>query len=237
MIRVILVEPEGAYNVGFVARLCKNFEVNELYLVRPKINIEEAIRFSAKGREILERARIVNSYEEAISDLDLKIATSSIADNEGDVLRSSIKPWELVNLIDDKKRVGLIFGRESVGLTRDEIYKADFLLFIPANPSYPVLNLSHAVGIILYEIWKNKNSKNTIELSSEYISLITKYIELIVNNIISSKEQKEIMFTALKRTIIRGLINNNDAKHIVRFLRKLYVRLSKDQRVLLDSEK
>ena len=45
------------------------------------------------------------------------------------------------------------------------------------------------------------------------------------------------MFTALKRTIIRGLINNNDAKHIVRFLRKLYVRLSKDQRVLLDSEK
>jgi len=236
VIRVILVEPEGAYNIGFVARLCRNFEVDELYLVKPKAKLEEAIKFSAKGKEILENAKIVNSYEEAISDLDLKIATSSIADNEGDVLRTSIKPWDLPNILDYKKKIGLIFGRESVGLTREEIYKADFLLFIPANPSYPVLNLSHAVSIVLYEIWKNKNNIRNVEISKEYISLIIKYIELIVNSIISSQEQKEAMYTVLKRTIIKGLLSNHDAKHIVRFLRKVYVRLDKDQRVLLDSE-
>jgi len=129
MIRLIVVEPEGAYNVGFIARLVKNFSVDEFYLINPKCNMQEAINFSAQGREILEKkVVIVSNYDDAIEDLDIKIATSSIADNEGDLLRKSIKPWNLDRFIEDNKKIGLIFGRESVGLTREEIMKADFLL-------------------------------------------------------------------------------------------------------------
>ncbi|MEM4115896.1 MAG: TrmH family RNA methyltransferase, partial [Saccharolobus sp.] len=66
MIRVVLVEPEGEYNIGFIARLCKNFSVDELYIVNPKASISEALRFSALAKDVLEKAKIVNIFDEAI---------------------------------------------------------------------------------------------------------------------------------------------------------------------------
>ena len=38
-LKVILVEPNGPLNVGSVARLCSNFEVDELRIVSPKCDI------------------------------------------------------------------------------------------------------------------------------------------------------------------------------------------------------
>ncbi|MBP1356993.1 MAG: RNA methyltransferase [Sulfolobus sp.] len=226
MIRVILVEPEGAYNTGFVARLCKNFSVDELYLVNPKFNINEAMNFSAHGREYLEKAVIVNSYERALEGLDIKIATSSIADNKGDILRKSIKPWELVNFITEDKKIGLIFGRESVGLTREEIVRADFLLYIPANPIYPVLNLSHAVGIVLYELWRNKELKiySSKNVSAEAYQLLDKYSKMLYD-LISRSPQEIGMYIALKRALMKGVSDEEEARTIIRFLRRLYTRI------------
>ncbi|BFH73515.1 tRNA (cytidine-2'-O-)-methyltransferase TrmJ [Sulfurisphaera javensis] len=224
MIRLVIVEPEGSYNVGFISRLAKNFLVDELYIVNPHCDLEEAKRFSAKGIEYLERAKIVNSFDEAIKDVDLKIATSSIADNRGDILRKSIRPWELPKLIEGK-RIALIFGRESVGLTREEIAKSDLLLFIPGNPEYPVLNLSHAVGIVLYEIWKSKG-ENRPTVSSESISLIDKYSRDLVN-LIKNNEEDEAMYIALKRALIKGVLDEEEARTVIRLLRKLYVKLTK----------
>jgi TrmH family RNA methyltransferase len=226
MIRVVLVEPEGEYNVGFIARLCKNFSVNELYIVNPKVNISDAIRFSAGGKDILINAKIVSSFDEAVADVDIKIATSSIADNKGDILRKSIKPWEVIPLIQDKK-TALIFGRESVGLTREEIFKSDFLLHIPANPEYPVLNLSHAVGIVLYEIWKYRyitSSLSSQSISNQSIKLIDKYTRELYE-LIKRSEDDYKMYIALKRAIIRGVKDEEEARVIIHFLRKLYTRI------------
>lgn len=226
MIRVVLVEPEGEYNVGFIARLCKNFSVNELYIVNPKVNISDAIRFSAGGKDILNNAKIVSSFDEAVADVDIKIATSSIADNKGDILRKSIKPWEVIPLIQDK-RTALIFGRESVGLTREEIFKSDFLLHIPANPEYPVLNLSHAVGIVLYEILKYRyvtSSLSSQSISNQSIKLIDKYTKELYELIKRSDDDYK-MYIALKRAIIRGVKDEEEARVIIHFLRKLYTRI------------
>ncbi|AOL15753.1 RNA methyltransferase [Sulfolobus sp. A20] len=226
-IRVVLVEPEGEYNIGFVARLCKNFAVDELYIVNPRVSVQEAFRFSAGGADFLERAKIIKSYDEAISDVDIKIATSSIADNKGDILRKSVRPWEILPLIQDKK-VAIIFGRESVGLTREEIFKADFLMYIPANPSYPVLNLSHAVGIILYEIWKfkslNTNNIGNQTISEKSIKLIDKYSKDLYE-LLKRTDDDYKMYIALKRSLVRGIKDEEEARVIIHFLRKLYTRI------------
>jgi TrmH family RNA methyltransferase len=222
MIRVVLVEPEGEYNVGFVARLCKNFDINELYIVNPKCNITNAGNFSAKGKDLLDNASIVSSFDEAIKDTDLKIATSSIADSKGDILRKAIRPWELNDIIGGKK-VALIFGRESVGLTREEISKSDFLLYIPASRKYPTLNLSHAVGIVLYELWKTKDSRK-FKITSESLALLDKYSRLLYE-LIKSYEGDLSMYFALKRALIKGVSDEEEAKTIIRFLRKIYTRI------------
>ncbi|BCU70611.1 tRNA (cytidine-2'-O-)-methyltransferase TrmJ [Stygiolobus caldivivus] len=227
MIRLIVVEPEGSYNVGFIARLVKNFEVDEFYLVNPKCKMEEAINFSAQGRDILEKkALIVSAFDDAIKDLDIKIATSSIADNEGDLLRRSIKPWEIGKFISDDKKIGLIFGRESVGLTREEIFKSDFLLHIPGNPAYPVLNLSHAVSIVLYEVYKLRTSSIKNEnISNESIKLMELYSRKIIDSLKRS-EGDEYMYVVLKRVLLKGVSSEIEAKTIVRLLRKIYVKIS-----------
>ncbi|AEB96092.1 tRNA (cytidine-2'-O-)-methyltransferase TrmJ [Metallosphaera cuprina] len=227
MIRVILVEPEGEYNVGFIARLCKNFDVDQLYIVNPKCDLDKAKQFSAKGNTFLERAKVVDKLEDAIEDLDLKISTSSIADSKGDMLRKSMAPWEISSLI-GRRQVGLVFGRESVGLTREEIAMTDIMVFIPANRDYPVLNLSHAVSIILYELWKSKVNENRISndmnVSSETLGFIDKYVKLIYNDVRRS-DGDDAMYVATKRSLFRGIRDEEEGRAVVRFLRKVYMRI------------
>ncbi|MFP3225430.1 MAG: tRNA (cytidine-2'-O-)-methyltransferase TrmJ [Sulfolobaceae archaeon] len=232
MIRLVIVEPEGAYNVGFIARLVKNFEVDEFYIVNPKCDLEEAKKFSARGIEVLEKkAKIVSSFDDAIKDADIKIATSSIADNKGDLIRKSIRPWDLEKFIGNDKRTALIFGRESVGLTREEIMKSDFLLFIPANPEYPVLNLSHAVSIVLYEIWRIKGKSSTSSISADVIKLIEKYSRDITELIMETKSEEEIEKTKIlfRRVLLKGVNDNEEGMALVRLLRKIYVKLGKKE--------
>jgi len=222
---VVLVEPEGEYNVGFIARLSKNFQVDELVIVRPKADLSKAKEFSAKGSDFLERARVTDSYDEALEGVDLKIATSSIADSKGDILRKSITPWEAAELT-MSKRVALVFGRESVGLTREEIAKTDFLLHIPADPEYPVLNLSHAVGIVLYEFWKYRNLvKKERNVTPEAIRLLDKY-SFDIYNLLRKTEEDLAIYLALKRVLIKGVSDEEEARTVIRTLRKIVVLLS-----------
>lgn len=222
---MVLVEPEGEYNVGFIARLSKNFQVDELVIVRPKADLSKAKEFSAKGSDFLERARVTDSYDEALEGVDLKIATSSIADSKGDILRKSITPWEAAELT-MSKRVALVFGRESVGLTREEIAKTDFLLHIPANPEYPVLNLSHAVGIVLYEFWKYRNFvKKERNVTPEAIRLLDKY-SFDIYNLLRKTEEDSAIYLALKRVLIKGVSDEEEARTVIRTLRKIVVLLS-----------
>ncbi|AWR97262.1 RNA methyltransferase [Acidianus sulfidivorans JP7] len=224
MLRVILVEPEGEYNVGFVARLCKNFCVDELYIVNPKCDLKESLKFSAKGSSILENSVIVSNFDDAIKDLGIKIATSSIADYEGDILRKSIKSWEISDIIAKNDKIGLIFGRESVGLTREEISKSDFLLYIPANPAYPVLNLSHAVAIVLYEIWKSKGKIKKKQVSYNELKLIDRYTNILYH-LVKKNNADYSLYLALKRALFKGVEDDEEAKIIISFLRKLYNKI------------
>ena len=63
--------------------------------------------------------------------------------------------------------VGLAFGREDFGLLSNELECCDMLVTIPANPEYPILNLSHAACLLFYDIWKG-----TVEVETRYSTRI-----------------------------------------------------------------
>jgi TrmH family RNA methyltransferase len=223
LIRVVLVEPEGEYNVGFIARLCRNFDVKELYIVKPKCDLEQAKNFSAKGLEYLSKAKIVNNLNEALQGVDVSLSTSSIADSQGDMLRKSVTPEEAAKAFGDR-HVALVFGRESVGLTREEIEMTDFLVHIPATPDYPVLNLSHAVGILLYEFWKLRRKETRPKVSQDSVMLIEKYVRTVYEHVKRSEGDLD-MYVALRRVLLRGIQDEEEARAVIRFLRKTYMRL------------
>jgi tRNA/rRNA methyltransferase len=226
MIRVVLVEPEGEQNVGFVARLCKNFGVDELFLVNPKCDLTESRRFAMRGVEVLDSSVVVPTLDQALKDTDIKIATSSIADIPGDILRKSVRPWEVADIIAGK-RAALVFGRESVGLTREEIAMCDLLLHIPANPEYEVLNLSHSVGIVLYEIWRARSKGERGSVSAEAIDLVGKYLKLIFDEISKGRDDLP-MYYAAKRIVLRSLRDEEEARTLIRLLRKIYLKLKNE---------
>ena len=171
-LKIILVEPNGSLNVGSVARLCSNFEVNELRIVSPKCDIFslEAKKMALKGQKFLKHCHIFDNLEKAILDCDLVLATCGRIDVSKDSSFESSE--EIFNWTISFKKINnlaIIFGRENSGLTNDELLLANKTFNIPTSINNPSLNLSHAVSIALYEL--NKSSKKKLNNESKVFNL------------------------------------------------------------------
>ena len=171
-LKVILVEPNGPLNVGSVARLCSNFEVDELRIVSPKCDIFslEAKKMALKGRKFLDNCKIFYNLENAIFDCDLVLATCGRIDVRKDsFFESSEDIFNWTKSFKNIKNLAIIFGRENSGLSNDELLLANKTFNIPTSKDNPSLNLSHAVSIALYEL--NKSSKKNLNEELEVFNL------------------------------------------------------------------
>ena len=229
-VRVVVVGIEGEINLGFIARLVKNFEADDLYLVSPIAKItEEARRFAAKGVDVLEKTVIVNTLKEALKGIDLSACTSAKIGEEKDVLRHPITPWEFAELALKRNRIAVVFGRESVGLTREELSQCDLMVTIPGNPEYPVMNLSHAVAVILYELYKVFSSHRGFKYEAPNRNILDKIMEYfnnIVNEVELDERRKHKITTSFRRLIFKSNIDKAEAYNVLYIMRKIYVKLA-----------
>jgi len=170
-LKIILVEPSGPLNIGSVARLCSNFQVDELRLVSPlcDINSLETKKMALKGIKFINNSSIYKCLKDAIKDCDLVLATCGRIEYAKEFEHESlenISNW--TKKFKKIKNLALVFGREDRGLTNKELLMANKVLTIDTNENFPSLNLSHAVSIVLYELLKKtkgKNKKDKIELN------------------------------------------------------------------------
>ncbi len=229
-VRVVLVGVEGSINLGFIARTCVNFAVEELYLVKPRADLEEAKRYAAKAVDMLDKAVVVNDLEEAISGVDLVVATTAKGYSRGDVLRQAIPIRSFVELLRGKNvKLAVLFGRESTGLTRSELEKADFLITIPANPTYPVLNLSQAVAIILWELWNIRRvtasnipppaDRRSVE---ELLNLIKKASILVLGH----EEKVRRVYEIWRKVLWRAQLSSYEVRLLYYWMQRVLSRLS-----------
>ena len=153
-ISIVLVEPLYEGNIGLVARAMKNFGFSRLMLVDPPGIGPEGIARAAHAQEILAGAEKC-SLEEVIEQSNLLIATT------GEVSKSIctsmrmpyFTPAEIREKVQDYSgRIAILFGRENWGLSNEEIRKCDLICTIPTSAQYPIVNISHAVAIVCYEL-------------------------------------------------------------------------------------
>jgi len=171
-LKVILVEPNGPLNVGSVARLCSNFDVDELRIVSPKCDIFslEAKKMALKGQKFLEQCKIFDNLEKAIFDCDLVLASCGRIDvSKNSFFGPSEDIFEWTFSFKEINNLAIIFGREDRGLTNSELLLANKTFNIPTSQNNPSLNLSHAVSIVLYEL--NKSSKKKYNKKLEVFNL------------------------------------------------------------------
>lgn len=152
-VRIVLVETSHSGNIGAVARAMKNMGLGNLWLVNPSSFPDEAsYARSAGASDVLDRARVVSSLDEALADCILVMGTSA---------RGRKVPWPVMappqaaamaSEHSAKGRVALVFGRENHGLSNDELQRCHYHIHIPSNPDYSSLNLAMAVQVVCYEL-------------------------------------------------------------------------------------
>lgn len=152
-IQIVLVETSHSGNIGSAARAMKTMGLSNLRLVAPKQSIDEqAIALAAGAADILAQSQLFSSFDEAIADCQLVIGTSARLRH----LQSSlIEPRACGKLAVERAlqgKVAVVFGRERIGLTNEELLKCHYHLNVPTNPEYGSLNLAMAVQLIAYEI-------------------------------------------------------------------------------------
>jgi TrmH family RNA methyltransferase len=155
--RVVLVEPREGGNVGAVARIMANLGFEDLVLVEPG-PLEGAYRRAMHGRFVLKKANTAPDLQTATKGADLIVGTTAIPSVKEEAFhRHAMPPWDLAERVQEVDgTVALLFGREDFGLYNEELDRVDALVHIPSRSEYPVLNLSHAVGIVLYELFKGQ---------------------------------------------------------------------------------
>ena len=156
MISVVVVGAETPGNIGTIARAMKNFGVSDLKLVDPpELHRDgEAYGFAGHAREdVLPNAEMV-SFEEIVENYHTIGFTATTNEDARKHVRFPFRtPEELADdLAGIETDVALVFGRERVGLTNEELARIDQICAIPASAEYPVLNLGQAATIALYEL-------------------------------------------------------------------------------------
>ena len=141
-IRIVLVNPSHPGNIGAVARAMKNMGLSRLYLAAPEDFPNRQANFRAAGADdVLANAVVTADLPEALKDCRLIYATSA---------RSRRLNWPECNarecaeqIMSQTKasQIAIVFGRESSGLTNQELAYCHVHVHIPTNPEFSSLNL------------------------------------------------------------------------------------------------
>ncbi len=160
---VILARARHGGNVGLVARAMKNTGLSHLVLVGcTDHHSKTAQTFGAPAREILDGAVVRPDLSAALKD---SIYSVGFSRREGRMRLNLLPFLDIVPSILDKAKSGrvcLVFGNERTGLSTEEITRCDAASYLPSNPKFPSMNLSHAVMLAGYELLKASTGKESL---------------------------------------------------------------------------
>ena len=199
----ILVNPQLGENIGSCARALKNFGFSNLNIVAPRDPWPntKARMTSVGAYNIIQKAKVYKDVSEAVKKFDLIFASTA---RKRDINKKHISIINFTKLLSKYKRtnIGIMFGAEASGLSNHDLSLSNFIIQIPTSSKLTSLNLSHAVIIICYEIYKSvhlSKFKKEIMLtkltSKSSIKNLIKFLEKMLdkNKFFKPPEKKKSM--------------------------------------------
>jgi tRNA/rRNA methyltransferase len=220
-VAIVLVEPLYEGNVGFTARVMKNFGFEQLVLVDPCPLSDDAIARASHARDVLENARRM-TLAEIYREFDVVVATT------GEVSKSVCTPMrmpyyepaEIREMIADiDGTVAVVFGRENWGLSNEELRHANLICTIPTSEGYPILNLSHAVGILCYELANLPRGVYPVASPIEMDALY-RHIDAFLDRIDHPDFKRENTMTLIRRVLGRTQLTIREASTLHGLMRR-----------------
>ena len=215
-VRIVLVEPSHPGNIGGAARAMKTMGLRSLYLVRPRrFPDPQADWRASQAVDVVAAAVVVETLDEAIGDCALAIGTST---------RERRIPWPQADAATvaarlaaegDEQPVAILFGRETSGLTNEELQRCQLHLTIPATPEYPSLNLAMAVQVVCYELFKARSVADARAASDRRLATV---------------DELEALFAHLETALLRiGFLNPRAPRQAMTRLRRTFARVALDE--------
>lgn len=221
-IRVVMIHTSHPGNIGSAARAMKTMGLSDLCLVRPKsFPDEQATALASNATDVLDKATVVDTLEEAIAECHLVIGASA--------RRKRSLTWEQLDsracgeLIAKQSisgKAALVFGRERTGLTNEELAMCQYLVHIPANPDYSSLNIASAVQILSYEC--RMGMDKTISRQDQRAQLMD---QSRADNVVSSDAMLGYYDQLQALMIQSGFLDPEEPRYLMQRLRRLYGRV------------
>lgn len=230
-IRIVLVETTHSGNIGAVARAMKNMGLSNLWLVNPSSFPDEASYARSSGAtDVLDNARVVSTLDEALSDCVLVMGTSA---------RGRKVPWPVMpphQAVEKaaehctQGQVALVFGRESNGLSNEELQRCHYHIHIPSNPDYSSLNLAMAVQVVCYELRMHYLRGLEEQEARPYLGVMTSPSDDGWDVPLGTVADVEGFFGHLEATLEAVAFHRRDnPRQLMTRLRRLFQRAQMDQ--------
>ncbi|MBE6498630.1 MAG: TrmJ/YjtD family RNA methyltransferase [Methanobrevibacter sp.] len=225
-IYIVFVECETPGNIGFLARTMANFGLKNLVLINPPTLTNEAFYQATHGKYIVENAKIYATLDEFYQSqrIDFKVASTGMAGGSYNLSRIPLRPEQLGESMNVSNKIAILFGREGDGLSNKEIEDCDICVSIPTDPTYPIMNISHAAAIIFYELFKNRHDfgvegvNESSELEKDYL---LKDMNSLIDTLDIPEHKKKNGKKTFRNIVSRAFITGREAHTMKGILRRL----------------
>ena len=226
---VTLVGPEYPVNVGYTARLIKNFGIPKLYLIEPRFDRRVASVYAAHGADVIDSAETID-FDELRRRHNLLVATTAVtATRRANVARLSLSPEEVVGYASSSKSTSLVFGRDTTGLTNEEIAKCDVVTTVTTGTRYRTLNVSHSVAVLLYLFSKPYARKERVPNPYLRDAFATYAYKLAIASGLQEHRAERLLKIA-NRISLRSNVDDKELSLIISLLRKAFTAISAKNR-------
>ena len=220
-IDIVLVAPIYEGNVGFCARVMKNFGFSRLVLIDPCTLGNEAKARASHAQDVLASAETC-TIEDIFSRSNIVVATTgTVSKSVCHAMRMPFySPKELREKVKDADgRISILFGRENWGLNNDEVRRSDMVCTIPASEEYSILNLSHAVGIICYELADMPLPAYRLASPTD-LRYLYEHIDRYLDTVHHPKFKRENTMVLIRRILGRANLTSREASTLHGLLRR-----------------
>lgn len=219
-IRIVMIETSHPGNIGACARAMKNMGLTQLYLVKPRLFPHEEASARASGADdLLKQAVVCDTLVEALEGCSVVVGASA---RRRSIAWPELNPRECAEMLSphsNHEDVAVIFGRESSGLTNEELDSCGYLVHIPANPDFSSLNVAAAIQLIAYEL------RMVVEQGKVSVD------ELQEKDRIATNDELEGLYQHMQQALVDiDFLDPDKPRKLMRRLRRLYNRASLEHR-------
>ena len=244
--RFVLINTSHAGNVGATARAMKTMGFDDLVLVSPRwsnvLNREETIQRASGALDVLKKARIVATLDEALDGMTHLCATAMTPRDFGPPAVAPRPHFEQLSRGESLagQGVAFLFGSERFGMQNDDVYRCHVALSIPSNPQFGSLNLGAAVQVIAYE-WRlalggyaveDATARSELADAAQLAGMLAHWEQALISIGFLDPQAPKKLMPRLNQLFNRARLTQEEI-HILRGMAKMMDRSGKPPNALL----